>query len=302
VSNGEALVRNIQSTYESLNDLEPIIIIGMHRSGTSLMSRLMSDLGIHMGDWLSRDAESVFFQKINRSVYGRANAHWAEPETLLDALAAPDYVVKEANRIRKRLVGGRVRFGLPPLLAKNFGKSVWTGFDWSNLGAWGWKDPRTALVIPIWQQVFPRARWVHIYRDGIDVALSLYQRALRQQKKKLLKLYRFDFSKRTLEFEYCFQLWEIYLTAIERGLSTIGQSQIYTMKYEDLLREPAAELEKVLAFIEFGASRANLDRVCEQINRSRLDNSEAIAKYQALIDKLPASQWSDALGYSTREG
>jgi hypothetical protein len=153
-------------------------------------------------------------------------------------------------------------------------------------------------VIPVWGQIFPNARWVHIYRNGVDVALSLHQRALRQQKKFLLKLYRFDFSQRTLDFAYCFHLWEIYLDVIHQALAQIQPSQVYEMRYEDLLKNPPVELQKVLDFIGFQVPDADQQQVVKQVDRSRLDNSATIRSYHELIEDLPASQWIDALGYS----
>src|SRR5262249_51761949 len=38
---------------------------------------------------------------------------------------------------------------------------------------WGWKDPRNTYTLPIWLDVFPHAKVVHVYRHGVDVAHSL---------------------------------------------------------------------------------------------------------------------------------
>jgi hypothetical protein len=45
--------------------------------------------------------------------------------------------------------------------------------------AWGWKDPRNSITLPVWLKLFPDARVIHIVRNGVDVAESLYRRQQR---------------------------------------------------------------------------------------------------------------------------
>ena len=49
-----------------MSSKEPIIITGMHRSGTSLLSEILIHSGIYMGSKLDSNNESVFFQRINK--------------------------------------------------------------------------------------------------------------------------------------------------------------------------------------------------------------------------------------------
>lgn len=285
-----------------LSQLEPVIIVGMHRSGTSLLSRIFNDLGIHMGGWLSRDAEAVFFQRINRSIYKKTGAHWAEPENLITAGRSDIFFQDQVHFVQKRLIGSRVKFGFQPLIANNFGREFWLKLADSPRTLWGWKDPRTALLIPLWHRIFPKARWIHIVRDGVDVAISLYSRALRQQKKILLKFYRFDFSERTLDFGYCFRLWEDYLSAISEGLADIDRSNVIQLKYEDLLRDPVEEIRKLLEILGYQVDKSLLEKVCQQVNPGRLDNTDAKSRYQSMIASLPESSWMETLGYQQQDG
>lgn len=41
---------------------------------------------------------------------------------------------------------------------------------------WGWKDPVNTFTLPFWLDLFPEARVVHIFRNGVDIAQSLYTR------------------------------------------------------------------------------------------------------------------------------
>jgi hypothetical protein len=187
--------------------------------------------------------------------------------------------------------------GFRPPIQRFFGHDTWFADIQSPDYYWGWKDPRTALVIPIWQQVFPNAKWVHIIRNGIDVAISLYERALRQQQKWLLKLYRFDFSDRTLDFSYCFNLWEVYLASIQEAIKQIRPDDLIEIQYEDLLKNPANRLTEVLNFIQYPVDVQKVREVTERVDQSRLDNTPALIKHQDLIALLPHSKRMEELGY-----
>ena len=65
----------------------PFVVIGMHRSGTSLVSRILDKSGILMGRDLQTDHESKFFIGLNKWIYENAGADWARPaavEELID--------------------------------------------------------------------------------------------------------------------------------------------------------------------------------------------------------------------------
>ncbi len=65
---------------------KPIVVVGMHRSGTSLVSRLLDKLGILMGRDLQEDHESKFFIGLNKWIYANAGADWARPAALSELI------------------------------------------------------------------------------------------------------------------------------------------------------------------------------------------------------------------------
>ena len=57
----------------------PFVIVGMHRSGTSLVSQILDRSGVFMGSDLQEDHESKFFIGLNKWIYENAGADWARP-------------------------------------------------------------------------------------------------------------------------------------------------------------------------------------------------------------------------------
>src|SRR5581483_8650130 len=95
--------------------------------------------------------------------------------------------------------------------------------------AWGWKDPSNTITLPIWLKLFPHARLIHVVRNGVDIADSLYRRqqngfAAAQQRYERFKWLIpiipkqgwFGESPRVMDRRAGFDLWEEYLAYAER--------------------------------------------------------------------------------------
>ncbi len=162
----------------------PIIVIGMHRSGTSMVAGMLSVLGVFIdpafpfaqqADDLLPDArrrtdgyaESVAFRLLNESILARAGAHWFDVDPLFQhrdsLLFARSSVVRMQLATYSSLLRGHVALHPNP-----------------SAGLWGWKDPRTSLLLPYWLRLFPQARLIHVRRQDDGVVNSLIRRATQQ--------------------------------------------------------------------------------------------------------------------------
>jgi hypothetical protein len=283
---------------DTLATFSPIIIVGMHRSGTSLLARLFMDLGIHMGCRLSRDAEAIYFQRINRTIYRSQNAYWDQPHNLNEAMRSNRFIETQTQHLRQRITDKSLILGNQPGLSQHFGRKMWAHMIDNPHMAWGWKDPRTSLVIPIWANIFPQAKWIHIVRNGIDVSISLYRRSWKQQRRWIYHLYRFDYSEKTLNFQYCFNLWEEYLCSIYTGLSNIDNNRKIDIKYEELLQRPEEILNRLMSFVDIPIPEEVVRQASEQVNQGNIDSSQKMDIFSTQITSLPASYWMKLLGYS----
>jgi len=273
----------------------------MHRSGTSLTVRLLHDLGIHMGSWLSRDAESVHFQRLNRRIFRAAGSKWADVGGLLQQMESPAFVAQQTARAQRALFTTSIPFRKPPV-AHFFGPELWRKIVDGESPAWGWKDPRTSLTFPAWIPIFPNARWLHILRNGIDVAISIHRRSLKQQRKLRNRVFPVDFSAATLDFDYSFRLWEQYLTFILAHKGHIPPGHYLEVRYEDLLADPVTHLRRIMEFaghpIDAGTGSSHaLEVACRRINSDRLDNHRHAAAYLPEIPALTSSPLMQQMGY-----
>ena len=68
---------------------QPVILLGMHRSGTAMIARLLDQLGLFQGSELQEDHESTWFLDINDVLLNRINAAWDHPAPIRDFLENP---------------------------------------------------------------------------------------------------------------------------------------------------------------------------------------------------------------------
>jgi len=281
-----------------LRQMQPLILLGMHRSGTSLAVRLLADLGIHMGSWLSRDAEAVHFQKLNRRIYADTDSKWGQVDSLVQAMHSEEFIERQTVAVQRALFHDKPFFKRDPVIVDFFGPELWTKVCQNEPFTWGWKDPRTTLTFPIWLRLFPRTRWVHILRNGIDVAISVHRRSKKQQRKLRNHLFPVDYSPPTLDFGYSFRLWETYVSFVLEHKHLIPSEHYLEMRYEDLLSEPLEQLRRLLDFADHPIEDNRLLAISKRIDKSRLDNSAYAASYRGKIPTLASRPLMRQLDYS----
>jgi hypothetical protein len=134
--------------------MRPIIVLGMHRSGTSAVTRAIGLLGAEMGDQdqLHKHHENVALRKVNRALLEAGAGTWDAP---------PDRGWLDNPPVRNLL--GRAR----TVAGRQFGAA--------EIAVW--KDPRTCLTLPFWLDVFEEPPvFLLIHRHPTEVADSLTSR------------------------------------------------------------------------------------------------------------------------------
>jgi hypothetical protein len=141
----------------------PVILIGMHGSGTSIVSRILTSLGVYLGHDLDEHAEAGEFFALNEELLYRAGASWDFIGPYLSQVDSPWF---------RRMAELR-------LAAATFGQ-LRTGFlagDTHTAPVWGWKDPRNSLTLPFWLRLFPDAKIIHVHREAEAAAVSIRRRS-----------------------------------------------------------------------------------------------------------------------------
>src|SRR5262245_26755755 len=117
----------------------PIVVIGMHRSGTRLVVDVLDKLGVFMGADRQGDAESVTFMTINEWLFHQCGAFWSEPMSVHFMLSQPEVVEELAAGTRRALAAQFDQYA---------GAAGWhLEGRVQELPAFGWKDPRNTFTL-----------------------------------------------------------------------------------------------------------------------------------------------------------
>ena len=147
--------------------------------------------------------------------------------------------------------------------------------------AWGWKDPRSTLTLPLWLELFPDARVIEIVRHGVDVAASLVhrERSMRQPRwgRRLLaaSLRRLKGSSGEYKpFRFsglgeAFELWAEYQDFAESSRAAVAPDRWHAICFERLLDSPGEHLERLFEFLQLGVSAPRVSELAAGINADR---------------------------------
>ena len=207
----------------------PICIAGMHRSGTSMVARLLQACGLFLGpkDELGFDSnngephfENVRFVALNDQILRRLGGSWNNPPEFPEGWEQMPEVgplTAQAKKLIKRL---------------------------SVQYYWGWKDPRNSLTLPFWRRIVPDLRVVICLRNPLEVARSLRERG--------------DVSGMPL-----FLLWLTYYGELLRAIPP--QQRVIT-HYQSYFQDPGAELQRVATEIGMDVPADVISRACAHIS------------------------------------
>ena len=189
-----------------------IAVLGMHRSGTSAITRGLAALGVFLGsDFLDAQPENPTgywedkgIVDLNERVLTTLGLTW-------DAVAPVDVTRLESSAMR------RLRRSAVAYVRRVFGRHA----------LWGFKDPRTVRVLPFWLDVFAACAvddaHLLVIRNPMSVAKSL-------------------FARQQMPLEAALQLWLAYSVPF---FDRTARKAMIVVDYDRFMMEPRRELERI---------------------------------------------------------
>lgn len=212
---------------EPIAPMRPPVVIGGHGgSGTRVLPRALRLVGYWMGSWVNRKTEDAMSTRYFLQRY------------FLQAMADEPAQRAELERaFRTAIRGHRLRIPDPS-------------------SAWGWKNPRCMWVIPFLARLYPEMYFIHLVRDGRDVALSQNLNLLRKHGKRLLG----ELNPEQEPVRSQLRLWALgNETAARDGERLLGERYLQ-LSYEELCEAPRETLARMYAHLDQPVTEQILDR------------------------------------------
>src|SRR5215216_1772383 len=207
-----------------------VIIAGMHRSGTSMIARLLNLCGLYLGqenelllpgaDNIQGYWENTRFTLLNDALLSQLNGAWDYPRPVNRGWEKSSkffYSRSEASKLIQ---------------------------EFSTYKFWGWKDPRNSLTFPFWKGLIPSVKIVVCVRNPLEVVHSLQKR---------------NYLSPALSFH----LWLEYNKTIL--LDSRPENRIIT-QYESYFHDPLSELTRILRFLAMDVPEDQVQQSLATVN------------------------------------
>lgn len=232
---------------ESNSKNKILVIVGMHRSGTSLTASWLKSCGLNVGfDLAGAGTGNVKGHFEDRDFY---NFHeellkYNEKDYLLDVndtLEIADHHLAKAKSI----------------------------IDYKNKinPEWGWKEPRTVVFLKdIYSKVLDNANFLVVYRHYNEVSNSLYRREAKRIKKNVVfprgyrQLFRFYRNKERF-LEVGLRAWIRYNSEILEFLSSVDPERYIVVESMELLERNKDVFSRIVSDWGFDLSYVDMSEL-----------------------------------------
>ncbi|WP_288093190.1 glycosyltransferase [Thiomonas sp.] len=213
-----------------------LVILGMHRSGTSLVASIASHLGAQLGDCLlppQADNPDGFYEDVevvslNTELLQAIGADWHSVDELGGKFSASTDAMHAV-----RFTEGKIKDLLHSRLEK---------FDF-----WAFKDPRTLRTFPVWARILQDmdvdAHYLIVFRNPDDVCSSLARRD-------------------GMPAEQAALLWVLHYL---EHWGALRKQKLAFIDYDNLLENPGAVMERVCGQLDLPWDNAKGHAVQESI-------------------------------------
>lgn len=156
---------------------------------------------------------------------------------------------------------------------------------------WADKTPENIVAVPFLYHLFPDAKFVHILRDGRDVALSTQAKPWKKisfQSKRVRNTYGNSLKR-----------WASWIEQFHVDSERLGIAYLST-RYEDLVSSPKEEMQKILDFLEVEWSEQVLNLY--KTNHDTVDRGEGVKSFyqRQSIDTRSLYRWKSELNWFQR--
>jgi hypothetical protein len=246
----------------------PVVVFNKSHSGSRLLGELIGSAGVFMGASRNESWDSLPLLEVVQALVLR---YYPDYAPLWDPSHEPDA-------------------GLLRLARSAFDRHL-TGYDRASRAPWGWKLCESLYALPVLDFLFPSARFVHLVRDGRDVAFSDHKGPTEAFWRKVyfdsdgMRTWRgmpLDpgwYRRRSHVFN---ALHWANSVRVGRAYGMMLRERYLEIRYEDLCRDFAATAGRVLRFVGAPAADEAIGRMGPSVRTT------SIGKHRSRSDRALA--------------
>lgn len=266
---------------------DPVFVVGHTRSGTTLTCRLLLDyLGVNFG------TESQFmiryYERLHR--YGDLNDD-RRLRCLFEEISRERFFERTRRNfgfqfdigLALRSIESRDYTGVLRVIFEQFAHG-------KGMTRWGDKTPEYGRHLPVLRELFPAAQFIHLVRDGRDVAVSAFKTG---------------FGPKNVH--EAATTWIERVKAITAFSRSVPARDFLTVRYEDLLRDPVTTMGGIAAFLGI-ANHASLVEALAPALRTQIregntgKSSQLLSARETECFESVAADVLEQYGYALRVG
>lgn len=268
-----SLPRAARHPLERDEDLRPFFIVGSGRSGNTILRRaLQAGPGVFVPPELPALGECLRLYRRHRVL------PWPE---LVRTTLGPFAFDPDFARFGPPLPALVARLGaLPPSrrsLAAIVDALVRAHAGGAAVSRWGDKTPAHVFALEPLRAVFPRARFVHVLRDGVDVACSYVEAGLQP------------------DLETAARRWRSAVRAA-RAFAARHPARCTEVRYEDLVRDPRAALLPLAHYLDLEVDPDALATAADPASLPDAAHHAHLRRALAPVDAASVGRGRRALG------
>jgi hypothetical protein len=261
----------------------PIVAFNKSHSGSRLLAGLLAGQGIFMGSELNESHDALPLVPVMEFL---VRHYYPDYGRLWDLKPWPDE--------------------LEALMVAAFERHL-ARYDPRQHRAWGWKLCETGFIVPVIDAVFPSARYVHLVRDGRDVAFSDHVapeqplwRKIYFNTDKINEWRGLPLSHRAYERSSHVYNALHWVNSVEVGrmYGAMLRERYRQVRYEDLCARFADTAEALLAFLDCRPDTPALEAVARTVVTGRIGKfrSQPLAKQEEVLQLIEPTML--AMGYA----
>jgi len=208
-------------TRDAVSPVPPIIVGGTGGSGTRVVQSIIEKAGVFMGTNLNVSKDAMDFEPFLDEMINVILTHTRRLNYDPAKDLPPTLALAAANKLRNIAVYFRRDIPNPR-------------------SSWGWKNPRSIYVLPIIDSVFPGLHFVHVIRDGRDMAFSQNQNQLQKHFSSLFARPIDDIPVDSI------RLWAKANTDIAEWAANNLEESYIRVRFEDLCEHPSKEIKTLV--------------------------------------------------------